>query len=565
MKTKSRISLYSLLALATFGLGLRAAASSVADDLTGTLYAMRGVYQTGYAPAAWKKQFAGYDLNASFDEALNRTRASTDLSQADSRGILNNFIYAMRDYHTSISYLSTESASLPLTVQTAGGRFFLAYIERSKLPETTFPFQVGDELISFGGVPAAQAVAELQGRVVANVPATDLARAALGLTSRSGAKGLAVPKGPITLGIKRQGTERVSSVQVLWDYSAEKIAPRGELQGFLNAGDLGSAPASSLLRPMMDVRLADKVAAGSPFGIGARKTFTPDLGPKVWESEETNTFYAYIYKTPDRRLIGYIRLPSYTPENKTKAAGEWAAILTRFEGITDALVIDQVNNPGGSVFYLYTLASVLAQEPMAAPRHRMAITQADVKEALDTIAKYEGVKTDEDARKILTEDDLAGYPASYEFIQFTLNQARFTIAEWEAGRKLSQPYWIGGVDHINPAAKTYSKPVLVLINHLDFSGGDFFPTILQDNKRVTVMGTRTAGAGGYVLDVKIPNNLGIDSFRYTGSIAERVDGNPIENLGVTPDLPYEITVEDLQQGYAPYKAAIQSAVDGLTK
>ena len=79
------------------------------------------------------------------------------------------------------------------------------------------------------------------------------------------------------------------------------------------------------------------------------------------------------------------------------------------------------------------------------------------------------------------------------------------------------------------------------------------------------MGSRTAGAGGYVKEIKIPNSVGVKAFRTTASIAERLSGNPIENLGVTPDVTYEHTVDDLQSNYAPYVKAINTTILSLIK
>ncbi|TBR20006.1 protease-like activity factor CPAF, partial [bacterium] len=109
----------------------------------------------------------------------------------------------------------------------------------------------------------------------------------------------------------------------------------------------------------------------------------------------------------------------------------------------------------------------------------------------------------------------------------------------------------------------YTKPILLLINELDFSCGDFFPAILQDNKRATVFGVRTAGAGGAVKATQFPNQFGIAGLAYTWTIALRTNGQPIENLGVTPDVDYKTTEEDLKTGFAGYARAIQAALTNL--
>jgi len=58
-----------------------------------------------------------------------------------------------------------------------------------------------------------------------------------------------------------------------------------------------------------------------------------------------------------------------------------------------------------------------------------------------------------------------------------------------------------------------------------------------------------------------PNMLGIDSFRMTGSLAERINQQPIENLGVQPDVPYPLTVEDIKGGYKAYARAINQVIN----
>jgi C-terminal processing protease CtpA/Prc len=549
--------------------GSALAGDSLADDVIGNLYTMKTVYRAEYAPAAWKKKFTGYDLDTEFNKAIAAVQANPNLTLKDARTILKNFVYAMRDYHTSISFVSTEAASLGFTLKSAGGKFFIVYIDRNKLSEASFPFHVGDELVSVDGKTAAQAVAEVQVQIPENVPGTDQALAELRFTNRSAARGYEVPQGPVTLGIKAKGSDQVSQIQLIWDYVPERISPRGAL-GSSTGADLFKdgvdvTGQSSLFRPWMNAAVADAAPADNPYTLGTRKSFLPDLGTKVWESGDDNFFNAYIYKTDDRKLVGYVRIASYVAPDFTKALADFAKIVGLFQATTDAMIIDEVNNPGGSVFYLYSLASMLTDQPLKTPLHRMSITQGDIADALNAISRLQGVKNDEEAKKAIKPDELDGYPASYEFARFTVSYAQFLVSEWRAGRKLTQPYWIGGVDHINPAATRYSKPILVLTNHLDFSGGDFFPTILQDNKRVTILGSRTAGAGGYVNDVKIQNNVGIDAFRCTESIAERVDGNPIENLGVKPDLEYEMTEADLTQNYSPYIKAIQSAAASLVK
>jgi C-terminal processing protease CtpA/Prc len=86
---------------------------------------------------------------------------------------------------------------------------------------------------------------------------------------------------------------------------------------------------------------------------------------------------------------------------------------------------------------------------------------------------------------------------------------------------------------------------------------------MQDNKRATILGVRTSGAGGAVKAYQLPNQFGVANLSATWTIARRANGQPIENLGVTPDIPYELTQKDFKTGFAQYRHEILKAVRGL--
>src|SRR6185437_13442752 len=116
-------------------ISILAQADSLTDDFVNTLYGMKAVYRAQYAPAEWKKKYAGYDLDQQFNKDLGLAQQNPNLAMNDVRDILKDFIYSMRDYHTSIQFESTEAASLGFVVQGAGDDYFIADIDRNKLSE----------------------------------------------------------------------------------------------------------------------------------------------------------------------------------------------------------------------------------------------------------------------------------------------------------------------------------------------------------------------------------------------------------------------------------------------
>ena len=545
---------------------LRANETALQKSMMNSLDFIEESFSTLYAPAQWKHDHFGWSLQAEVEKAKEKVLSNPQMDVKSFHKVVNELVLSPKDYHVSASFYSTEMATLPLLIRSAEGRFFIAYINRNELSEESFPFNVGDEVVAFDGKNVEVLIQQIildQGQ---GTPETDRSLAEMTLTKRRGRLSMSVPQGPVTLSIKAKDQELVVDHQLIWNYEPEKFG-YDSINANIKPKNVSSKKEKvnlkkySFLNPIAKTWMTN-ANNENLWTIGGKKSFIPELGTKIWEASEDNQFYAYIFKNEEGKLIGYVRIASYSVEDEMKAVSDFAKVISHMEKVTDSLVIDQINNPGGSVFYLYTLVSMLTNTAIATPKHHMAITQTDVAEALKYLPEIEALKTDEDVKKWIGEDAASGFPMNMSFIRFVRSFYQFILNEWNAGRRLTNPYFIWGVDKINPSQVTqYTKPILLLVNELDFSGGDFFPAILQDAKRVKILGTRTAGAGGYVLSQTFPNYLGIEDFSITGSLAKRVNNSPIENLGVTPDIQYQLTVKDFEDNFSQYTEKILESIE----
>ena len=96
----------------------------------------------------------------------------------------------------------------------------------------------------------------------------------------------------------------------------------------------------------------------------------------------------------------------------------------------------------------------------------------------------------------------------------------------------------------------YDKPVVVLINGVCVSAGDYFPEVMKQISTVTVVGDTTAGASaGATLQVPAQYELPSGKKIFVGTTdLRRYDGLPWEWIGVAPDILVEQTKEDLEDG-----------------
>ena len=540
-------------------------------------------FDTMYAPAQWKKNHLRWDLVEEMHNAKLEIHNKENITTKDFQRIVKRIFDSTQDYHVSAHFYSLEAALLPFQVRGAEERYFIHdlyehyhdFLVSGSGSENHIPILDGDELISIDGKRPHERIQKLVEKEFGpGQTETDYALAENFLTFRTGQLGHNIPKGGIAkLEIKNQESGKTNTYRMYWAYRPEEVQDllvkavpekkalydKQMISPLYETYKSSYAQAKKRLLPEVDNE--EEVTSQNQSKL-------PDLGEVVWEAPKHYGFHAYIFERPEGKKVGFVRIPNYYPapdnEGFEKFTNHFAKIISKFENETDGLVIDQLDNPGGSVFYVYALASMLSDQPLSVPKHKMAITQAEIYEAVLDLYDYENIKNDKEARETFGAKTLTGYPVDYDLIQSFISYFKFILNEWKHGRTITNSDYLYGIDYLKPYPNAnYTKPILLLVNSLDFSGGDFFPAILQDNNRVTLMGSQTAGAGGYVLPHQFYNHNGIAYFSVTASIAERDNGNPIENLGVKPDIPYSLTVDDICHQHRDYVKAIHKEIDKL--
>jgi carboxyl-terminal processing protease len=107
---------------------------------------------------------------------------------------------------------------------------------------------------------------------------------------------------------------------------------------------------------------------------------------------------------------------------------------------------------------------------------------------------------------------------------------------------------------VNPRLTTFSGPLVILVDGASASTSEIMAEGLKDLGRARIFGTHTAGAALPSLFDKLPDG---DGFQYAIANYISEGGQPLEGLGVTPDVETPITREALLAGKDP---ALDAAV-----
>lgn len=320
---------------------------------------------------------------------------------------------------------------------------------------------------------------------------------------------------------------------------------------------------------------AESKGEGRRYGIGEREPsfklpadFKEIKLPQILEkSLNGHQIFAGTFMKDGKR-VGLLRIPSYSVDSIETLPLTLRFFLNKLEAESDYMILDQMDNPGGYVIYSDYLVKALAgkydmQKHLqfrVKPTHSFMRNYLEIYEAIQKDASIlppaereqllqEVSEQFEKIHRAYRENAPLSEPISmvvvskfYEAVQNKIfSTPQFKIASLMMKHTMK-------VDVTQEAH--YTKPIIMLINQFDFSGGDATPASLQDYGRVILVGVRTAGAGGTVEEFSSRHLLAEFSYHLTTSLMYRPANiqHYVENNGIIQDVLYVVSKKEILNG-----------------
>jgi hypothetical protein len=485
--------------------------------------------KSGYGPLHYKQKNMGIDIDVVAAKYAQRVAATKSNSEFYYEII--RFIAEFKDGHFSANIPSTHRAYLPFVVDLVQGQVLIDKIDRTKLPEATFPYTKGDEILEFNGRPVFDEVADIATYIPNGYAGSVKRIATMALTNRRGSRMPVPSAAAVTVKIRRGTSGVIDTVDLKWAYEGQPMDEFVVTPKFLSR-----KPGQPIARDY------DHLSAGQEMSFletpniendfrcsGGTRTQMPPNAKVIM----TTPFVAYYYPTA-KGNVGYLRIPHYMAPNLVTGAQEFELRYAQYEYAvreleqnTVGLVIDQQHNCGGSVDYLHKIAALFTTAPFKPVQFELLAN----KEEFLTFSKY--VDSNQD------------FTIEYKNFLKVLSTLK---TSYERGDFMTPKLALSGEDMIAPNTIHYTKPIVMMIDEMSGSGGDAFPALLQGLGRAVLIGERTMGLGGHVVE-QPPLFYSQIQARITKSLFYRPDGVAIENNGAQPDIAYLPTRDDFMYGY----------------
>jgi C-terminal processing protease CtpA/Prc len=527
------------------------------------------LYAKRYAPWGWKVQAIGFDLFQTQPWLDQVTNAPDDLTYFE---IAEQYVASLQDTHSYFEVPSDFTADTGIGVDIYDGKVLIESINRLALPQSQYPFQIGDEIVSVDGKTSEDWIAYLSqfrrwgsplttrrdavDRITFR-PQTMVPRAVqLGDTAsvviRDGntgnlttytvpwmKRGFAVTQiGPVP-SPPYSVTPRVTRAAYQTDPQTDYLAPLNALQNFslpfdypLFQGTTTSDDGTQILPR----RYVLGVGARAPvFLRGLPAGFVQRLGTRATDFQFSGTW------TAGGHTIGYLRIPNFAPPTSNLALAELDAEISYFQANTDGLVIDVMRNPGGGCYMADVAAHLIPQN--------FYFFGLELRPTLDLINSFESAL------------QLATLQRADQWIIDTYNHylSDITLA-YSQNRGMTGPE--GGCSQLAsnfppntvqlPASAVYTKPLIILVDEFSISAADIFPAMMQDNNRGVIVGMRTSGGGGsisgwpagFYSEALATNTNSLVVRNHPIATPEYPAAPLVENIGVRPDITLDYMTRD---------------------
>lgn len=529
-----------------------ASAELTRDQRVSDAQTLIAYFENGYAPAEWKKAF----LDISMDDLAAKLMGvayQENIPDEEFYAAMARYTGGLQDTHVSFKTPASQKSTLGFGCDYIEDKVVIEWINRDRHPREEFPYEIGDELLSVDG-KSVKGIMEKLNPYIGNGQDKIQKRILAGyITFRSQLRFPIQPSGTVVVEIKSRISGETSTKSVEW-HNYDDPFVKGQPATATLKSSFSSGPSNNTNSFRANFSDIEALAIEDKY-----PEFT--LWNTFIERLKTKAYFTGIYKLDNFR-IGYIRIPTF--DISGKELEDWIVTILDeillFETMTDALIIDVTNNGGGDVAQAHAIGRVMIQEPIADLTFQFKANHNEllwIKKWLDNC--------------ITNNNDNCDLPQQfYDAIKSAI----------ESNQPLAQPQsyfskdgMIWPLENESGGYHTYTKPLLILVNEASISAADMFPIALQDAGRAVVFGARTCGAGGSVRDSE---RLGYSDFavRRTVSLAVRpkpvtlngVTTNYLENIGVIPDVPYEVTMDDFLGGYIGYRNAVDNTLrDMLSK
>lgn len=530
------------------------------------------IFRNFYAPLHRKRKTKGVH----FDRLVKQTR---ELIRKDHKAggntqgyfdILSDFVAQFKDVHSSFYRPDTRNVSLGFVttrvVEQRGSRVIeravIGRINRRILPEAEYPIYVGDEIISIEGKSPRVLADELSSKI--NWSAPDAARDIIFrfLSFRQGFSfniDQLLEKDSVAVVVRdRDGVRH--KLHLRWSgidlqrrphfFGPSSSLSRREVSSIAEEEELGDEEyeiqetefeerLSRLPGFIRSIKSAEEVSLDELPNWGeAEVDFDPkeiEIAKRMHLKHAIRVWELTLVGIEEPIRIGLIPLKTFMLTDDADyehAFRLYRRIVTYMEAETDALLVDMMGNGGGRIDFMKNLLRLFADKTMDLGTLRLPLTRAWYVYLRQLQAEVK--------------------PGSTDAARIASLLRRFEAAKAAGETHLSEAEVFGSRD-VMPIVEedycSYTKPLFLLVNSHCASCGEIFPGVLQANKRATLIGTTTAGAGGNVVEHG-PLPYSVSSVGITESLFVLSNGRYIEDRGVRPDLEVRVTQDDYRYGYA---------------